>query len=154
MNIQSTFKAVLISPWASLVFVAFMVLESVFASSPGAPTPISGPITGTIIVLFMFTIGYVGTSYLIVVSAGLPLHWLLCRLGISHWSIYLCVGIVIGLVWQFVSLIGSEMPWSLQSVGYISYGVCAAVVSLVFWYIAVKSHNNSLKLDGPDGPPT
>ncbi|KZY61707.1 hypothetical protein A3742_20970 [Oleiphilus sp. HI0071] len=147
MNIERTFKAVLISPWASLVFVMYIFGEHLLTQSTESLSSIASQIPGTLFVLSMFVFGFVGTSYLVVVFAGVPVHWVLSKLGIRHWSIYLFLGLCIGLLWQFVLLLGSNMPSQLQEVGYLAYAINSVVVSLVFWYIAVNSHNKKKQAD-------
>ena len=147
MNIERTFKAALISPWASLVFVVYVFVEDLLSQSAESLANIASQIPGTLFVLFMFVFGFVGTAYLVVIFAGLPVHWVLSKLGINHWSIYLLLGLCIGLVWQFAALLGSNMPGQLQEAGYWAYAFNAVLVSSVFWHIAVNSHNKQKQAD-------
>lgn len=145
MNNERTLKAALISPWASLIFVVYIFGEHLLTRN-AEPLSLS-QIPGTLFVLSMFVFGFVGTAYLAVIFAGFPVHWILSRLGIKHWVVYLLLGLCIGLAWQFVLLLGSNMPSQLQEAGYWSYAINAVLVSAVFWHIAVNSHNKQKQAD-------
>ncbi len=141
MNIERTLKAVLISPWASLVLVVYIFVEDILIQSAESLAIIASQLPGTLFVLFLFVFGFVVTSYVVVIFVGLPVHWILSRFGIKHWSIYLLLGLCIGLALQFLIFVGSNMPDQLREGGYWIFATNAVLVSLAFWHIAVNSHN-------------
>lgn len=152
MSIENTVKAILISPWASLLVVIYAFGEYLFEMEPDHFQQMLSQIPGLLFVLALFIFGFVGTSYLLVLVCGVPIHLLLCKLNITHWAIYIACGLSIGLLYQYIQLIGSSMPAQLQETGYITYTVSSLLVATVFWYIAVKSHNK-LNQQGPDLAP-
>ncbi|WP_022958384.1 hypothetical protein [Spongiibacter tropicus] len=141
MNIESTVKATLIAPWASLLVVVFAFGGYLLEIELDHFQQMLSQIPGLLFVLAMFVFGFVGTSYLLVVVCGVPIHLVLHKLNITHWSAYILLGVSIGLVYQYIQLIGSSMPRQLQETGYITYAASSLLVALAFWYIAVKSHN-------------
>ena len=143
MNIESTVKAALIAPWASLLVVVFAFGGYILEMEPDHFQQMLSQIPGLLFVLAMFVFGFVGTSYLLVFVCGVPAHLALSKLNITHWSVYIVLGVGIGLLFQYIQLIGSSMPHQLQETGYISYAVSSLLVASVFWYIAVKSHNKA-----------
>ena len=143
MNIESTVKAALIAPWASLLVVVFAFGGYLLEMEPDHFQQMLSQIPGLLFVLAMFVFGFVGTSYLLVLVFGVPVHLALSKLNITHWSVYIVLGESIGLLFQYNQLIGSSMPSPLQETGYISYAVSSLLVASAFWYIAVKSHNKA-----------
>ncbi|MBO2650066.1 hypothetical protein [Shewanella algae] len=143
MNIKSTVKATLIAPWASLLVVVFAFGCCLLGMEPDHFQQMVSQIPRLLFVLAMFVFGFVGTSYLLVLVCGVPVHMVLSKLKITHWSIYIVLGVSIGLLYQYSQLTGSSMPSQLQETGYISYAVSSFLVALAFWYIAVKPHNKA-----------
>ncbi|MFV8783634.1 hypothetical protein ACNKU7_14545 [Microbulbifer sp. SA54] len=141
MNIESTVKATLIAPWASLLVVVFAFGSYLLEMEPDHFQQMLSQIPGLLFVLAMFVFGFVGTSYLLVLVCGVPVHLVLRKLNITHWSVYILLGVSIGLLYQYIQLIGSSMPSQLRETGYFSYAISSLLVATVFWYIAVKSHN-------------
>ncbi len=137
MNIERTFKAVMIAPWASLVPVAYVLAEHFITTD----ADVGAQPLGTLFVVGMLALGSVGTAYIAVVAIGLPIHWGLSRLGLRHCVAYLAIGTATGLLWEFAKLVGSEMPLQLQQAGYLSHAMGALLVSFAFWNIAVDPHN-------------
>jgi len=85
--------------------------------------------------------GFLAVAYTFTLLVGVPIHLVLNRLKIhSSWA-YIGAGLLSTAVYQFVISNWLEMPAQLQEVGYLIYMSCGAVVSYVFWFIAVRSHN-------------
>lgn len=139
MNIEKTVKAALVAPWASLFMVAFAFGEHLLAMEPEHFQQIWSQIPGLLFVLAIFIFGFVGTSYMLVLVCGIPIHIALQKFNISHWSVYISLGTGIGLLYQYIQLMGSSMPAQLQETGYVSYAISSLLVATAFWYIAVKS---------------
>lgn len=151
MKINQTVKAVLVSPWASVVVVLFALIQDLLALNLNSMTELGPNLMSTVFLFFLFVLVFVGISYLIVAFIGLPAHWLLSKLELKHWSYYIVCGVAIALASQFLLFIGSDVPSKIQIFGYISYGFSAVFVSLVFWYIAVSSQKNILRsIQSPD----
>jgi len=142
MNIKRTLKAVIISPLASTGTVVYMLGEDLLSQCPSSLASIASQVPGTLFVMALFSFGFVGMSYLIVVFIGLPAHWILSKLSIKHWGIYMIVGLVVGLALQFSVYLVSNMPAQLRGSGYLLCGINSVLVSIVFWRIAVKPYNN------------
>jgi len=143
MNIERTIKAVIISPWATMLMLLYMLFESLYIHGfdPAA-------LLGSFLVATMFIFGFVSTAYLIVIFVGLPVHWLFDKFKLTHWLTYLFTGFLIALSWQYILFFNSEIPEQLKTSGYSTYGVCSVLVTLTFWFIAVKSHNKASQSDG------
>ncbi|MCO1336738.1 hypothetical protein MO867_20635 [Microbulbifer sp. OS29] len=143
MNIKHTLTAVFLSPLASLLLVIVMVVDSLFRG----PSLLS--LDGLIVIL-MFAFGIVAVSFVLVLFFGVPLHFLLSKLNIGNWWAYALTGLVVAISFQFIQLTDSIMPAQLQQTGYGFYAVGGFVVSLAFWFCAVKSHNNNRQGDAKD----
>jgi hypothetical protein len=144
MDTKRTFKAVIVSPWASLIFLLYLFIEQLIAQGLSLFENIFSQLIGTLFILIMFILGFVGTSYFIVFLVGIPTHWILSKFKIKHWAAYTVSGLFIGLTWHFISTLGSNMPTQLQYSGYLPYAVNSVIISYVFWYITVgESKNNN-----------
>ena len=138
MNIKRTFLAVAIAPWASVFFILFIFAEHFVSRDAQLPLDFD---LGSMLVLCMFVLGTVGTSYLFVIFVGLPIHLLLSKLNIRHWSAYVLSGLLVCLSWQHYLFSQNSMPPQLQKAGYMAYGISSILVSLVFWRVALSEHN-------------
>ena len=64
MNIESTVKATLIAPWASLLVVVFAFGSYLLEIEPDHFQQMLSQIPGLLFVLAMFVFGILGTSYI------------------------------------------------------------------------------------------
>lgn len=145
MKINQTVKATLISPWASVFVVVYALAQELLALNFNSMTELGSNLLSTVLLFFLFILGFVGISYLIVAFVGLPAHWLLSKLELKHWSFYIVCGVSIALASQFLLFLGNDVPSQIQMFGYISYGFSALFVSFVFWYIAVSPQNKIIQ---------
>lgn len=128
MELKNLLKATLVAPWASMVLVVYAFAEHLLSMDAESMELLASQIPGLIYVFILFTLGFVGTAYLIVLVAGLPSHFLLAKLKVRNLTVYLFVGLAIGLLWQYLLLLGSSMPKHLQETGFYSYGISALLV--------------------------
>ncbi len=139
MDAKSTTKAVITSSLSSLIIVLGMFVEDLFKS--GNLVSIDG-----LIVMVMFVLGFVSTSFAVVVIAGVPCHLILTKLRFNKLWQYLVVGLLISAVYSWF-IQPSNMPQQLQSFSFWVYIITGFVVTSVFWYIAVKPHNKLINKD-------
>jgi hypothetical protein len=136
MDIKRTFIAVLLSPFASLAMVAIMAIESLFSQDYRIFT-VDG-----LIVMTIMSLGLVIISFAFVLLFGVPAHYLLSKLKVTHLVLYVIVGASIALIFEY-SIQPESMPYHLKKSGYWFCGGTAIFVSAFFWYLAVKPHHQS-----------
>ncbi|MBA6339334.1 hypothetical protein H4J57_19300 [Colwellia sp. BRX8-7] len=139
MNVKSTTKAVITSSLSSLIIVLGMFVEDLFKS--GNLFSVDG-----LIVMIIFVLDFVSTSFAVVVIAGVPCHLIMSKLQLQQLWQYIVVGLLISFAYVWF-ITPSNMPQQLQS---SSFGVCIAtglIVTFVFWFYAVKPHNKPIKRD-------
>ena len=139
MKINQTTKAALVAPWASLIVVIYALGQELLALNSDSTVNFGAQILSTFLLFLIFVFGFVSISYLMVTFIGVPAHWLFLKLKVKHWGFYIATGVAIALVIQFLLYMNSDVPAQLRAVGYMSYGISAIFVSIVFWYIAVGS---------------
>ncbi|OHU87018.1 MULTISPECIES: hypothetical protein [Pseudoalteromonas] len=137
MDLKSTTKAALIAPFSSLLVVIGLFAENILTG--GNLASVDG-----LFVIIMFSLGFVATSYVFVICCGVPLHFVLCKLKLNYHWLYVFIGVCVAMAYIYFTQ-PSEMPAQLALSGIWVYGVTAAVVSFVFWLLAVKPHNKALK---------
>ena len=140
MDNKRTLIATLISPMSSLVVLVAVAIEAAFHE--GHKVDSSGSFMGLLVVLLMFVIGVLSVSYLLTIFVGLPTHYVLSKFNINMWFVYLVSGVVIGVGYDVWST-PSNMPEQLRSAGLWVCGGGGAIIATVFWYLAVKPHNNT-----------
>lgn len=136
MDAKSIIKAVIYSSLSSLIIVFGMFVEDLFKS--GNLFSIDG-----LIVMVMFVLGFVFTSFAVVVIAGIPCHLILSKLNLNKLWQYLVIGLLISAIYSWF-ILPSNMPQQLQASSFWIYIITGFIVTGVFWYIAVKSHNKLL----------
>ncbi|MEP1742590.1 MAG: hypothetical protein ABJI60_06085 [Kangiellaceae bacterium] len=130
-NGQRLFKAILLAPFASLLVLAVIFIESLFRGQGNLF------VEGTVVAL-MFGFGFVSISFAFLILYGLPVHFIFTKLLIRHWIAYVGFGILGPVSYIFITHIGSEIPNSMRLVNYVVFGSSGLCVSLIFWLIAVK----------------
>ncbi|WP_444898161.1 hypothetical protein [Microbulbifer sp. SSSA005] len=140
MNNKRTLLALLLSPIASSVLIVAILVDSLFNGQ--SLVSFEG-----LLVLTLFAIGSIVVSYVFVLLVGLPIHFVFSKLNITSWLAYTLSGIVVAISYQYIQYLGDEMPAQLQEAGYALYAGGGLIVSLVFWYFAVKPHNNNRQSD-------
>lgn len=129
MDKGQTLLATIISPFSSLIIAMGLFAEEAVRNP-------SGMISGGIIIVLLFSVGFVATSAAFVVLIGLPLHFLYSRKSLKNVLLYCLSGIFVALAYQYFT---NMVPPSLQAVGYWVYAASGLIVSLTFWWLAVKN---------------
>ena len=134
MDKKRTFAAVFVAPLASIIVWFAIYAESMFYDNA---------ITFREWIFLLVAGGgaFLVVSYVLTMFIGFPIHCLLTWLKLKHWAVYLVSGIAGAVGYKYVVLHSSSMPSQMQEVGYLIYSTCGAVISVAFWYIAVKPHN-------------
>ena len=140
MDNKRTFLAVFLSPFASIIVLVAAFIESISRGQ-------SVQFLDGFIVITLFILGFVSVSFVFVIIAGLPIHFVLSKLRVKNWFTYCFLGVLIPVLYRYIELLSSEMPSDLRTIDYIAYGFSGFFVSLAFWVIAVKPHNKNLKRD-------
>lgn len=145
MDIKRTFLALILAPLASLIIWVAMFVQGALAGA-------EMKVFEGLIIFFMVGFGFLSVSYAFVAFIGLPIHYVLSKLSITHWSAYCAGGVLSVVVYQYIIHLGSSKPAQLQEADYLLYCSCGLVVSIAFWFIAARPHKKAIERDGLQPP--
>ncbi|WP_110430415.1 hypothetical protein [Glaciecola sp. KUL10] len=140
MDNKRTFFATLIAPFASLIVLVGMILESIF-NGQGLL------FFDSFFVVYMFIAGFLSQSMLFLLVYGLPIHFLLSKLKVSYYTLYLLLGSLGPICFKILEHLGTETPISHRYTEIMVFGFSGFAVTTAFWFIAVYPHNKTMKTD-------
>lgn len=132
MHPGRTITALLVSPLATIIVVAGMLIESYVHPLAGSPGAIG---------MLLFLGVFYWNAFVLLLVAGIPIHAMLSRLKVHQWYCYVSAGVVVSGLYVAVLSMISQAPYMAEAVATSS--ICGALVSFMFWAIALPPHNSS-----------
>lgn len=140
MDKKRTFIATLIAPFASLIVLVGMVLESIL-NGQGLL------FFDSFFVVYMFIAGFLSQSMIFLVVYGLPIHFILSKLKMSYYILYIILGSLGPICFKAFGHLGTETPISHRYTDIMVFGFSGFTVTSAFWLLAVYPHNKNIKTD-------
>ncbi|QOL25575.1 hypothetical protein LP316_14965 [Thalassotalea sp. LPB0316] len=137
MSFKRTFLATIISPFASIIVLAFQLIKFFYSAE------VMPPLDGVLWVI----ITSVTVTFVMVASIGFVAHSILSTFGLTHWYIYSFLGALASIYYKYNALVDSNMPNDLRTMEYLTYGLNGFLVSLTFWAIAVRTSESHKPLN-------